>query len=151
MDRRWRLVDRSGRTQPAYPGTGNGTVPMERSVTAEWPDVEPDSPLGRPPHRKPDLLPEGQFERVAVGVGDPRDITDRFAEIGRGTGRPTLSAGFRTQPVDLHAAFAGDAEMPEWPKRLVQLARSFDEYNDKGARAIGEPDGAHAVMGASVR
>lgn len=24
----------------AYPGTGNGSVPMERSVTAEWPDVE---------------------------------------------------------------------------------------------------------------
>ena len=64
---------------PAYPGTGNGTVPMERSVTAERPDVERDSPLGRPPHCEPDLLPEGQFERVAVGVGDPRNIADKFA------------------------------------------------------------------------
>src|SRR5215471_11471995 len=134
----------------AYPGTGNGTVPMERSVTAERPDVERDSPLGRPPHCEPDLLPEGQFERVAVGVGDPRNITDRFAEIGRGTGRPTLSAGFRTQPVDLLATFAGDAEMAEWPKRRVRLARAFNEYDDKGARAVGEPNGAQAVVGASV-
>src|SRR5215467_13808143 len=77
------------------------------------------SPFGRPLHCEPDLLPEGQFERVAVGVGDPRNITDRFAEIDRGTGRPTLSAGFRAQPVDLLSASAGNAEMPKWPKRRV--------------------------------
>jgi hypothetical protein len=47
-------------------------------------------------------------------------------------------------------AFAGDAEMAEWPKRRVRLARPFDQYDDKGARAVGEPDGAHAIVGASV-
>src|SRR5215470_8036219 len=120
----------------------------------DWPGgflfLAADSPLGRRPHREPDLLPEGKFERVAVGVGDPRDITDRFAEIGRGTGRPTLSAGFRTQPVDVLAAFASDPEMAEWPNRRVWLARPFDEYDNKGARVVGEPDGAHSVVGASV-
>ena len=90
------------------------------------------SPFRRPLHCEPDLLPEGQFERVAIGVGDPRNITDRFAEIGRGPGRPPLSAGFRTQPVDLLAAFASNTKVSEWPKRRVRLARPFDEYDDKG-------------------
>src|SRR5262249_60229930 len=50
-------------------------------------------PAAPPPARR-------QFERVAVGVADPRNIIDRFAEIGRGTGRPALAAGLPTQPVD---------------------------------------------------
>jgi hypothetical protein len=38
----------------------------------------------------------------------------------------------------------------EWPKRQVRLARPFDEYDDEGVRVVSEPDGAHAVVGASV-
>ena len=37
-----------------------------------------------------------------------------------------------------------------WPKWWVRLARPFDEYDDEGPRAVGEPDGAHAVVGAPV-
>ena len=87
----------------------------------------------RPLHREPDLLPEGQFERVAVGVGDPRNIADRFADVGRGAGRPALATGFRIEPINLLTAFAGNAKVSEWPKWRVWLARPFDEYDDEAS------------------
>ena len=97
---------------PAYPGTGNGTVPMERSVTAERPDVERDSPLGRPPHCEPDLLPEGQFERVAVGVGDPRNITEGSPRsVGARVGRPSRWASAYSRSISSRLLQA----TPRWP------------------------------------
>ena len=48
------------------------------------------------PTASPTSCPKDSSSELPSGVGDPRNITDRFAEISRGTGRPTFSAGFCT-------------------------------------------------------
>ena len=59
--------------------------------------------VGRALDSEPDLLAVGELERMAVGVGDARDIADRVAGIDRGAGRPALATSFRIEPVDLLA------------------------------------------------
>jgi len=70
-------------------------------------------------HRESDLLPEGQFERFAVGIGDQRNITDRFAEIGRGPGRPTDPL-----PVVRYHTKAGERSLDSMRWGIVNLADS---------------------------
>ena len=41
------------------------------------------------PTASPTSCPKDSSSELPSGVGDPRNITDRFAEIGRGPGRPT--------------------------------------------------------------
>jgi len=109
------------------------------------------SAFGRALDSEPDLLAVGELERMAVGVGDARDIADRVADIDRGAGRPALATSFGIEPVDLLAARAGNAKMTEWPERRIVLLRGFDQHNDEGSGVVGEPSRADALAGRRCR
>ena len=96
---------------PTCPGSGPG-LPAATIALMKVLGHRTGSAFGRALDSEPDLLAVGELERMAVGVGDARDIADRVAGIDRGAGRPALATSFRVEPVDLLAARAGNAKDP---------------------------------------
>ena len=98
----------------------------------------------------PDLLTKGEFERMAVGVGNPRRIANGFAKIDGRACWPALAARLCVQPIDLLPARAGDAEMSKRPERMVLLACGLDQHDNEGSGVVGKPDRADSFAGAAV-
>jgi hypothetical protein len=98
---RWHFLQMprdAARIGPTCPGSGPG-LPAATIGLMKVVGHRTGSAFGRALDSEPDLLAVGELERMAVGVGDARDIADRVAGIDRGAGRPALATSFGIEPV----------------------------------------------------
>src|SRR4051812_30988158 len=79
-----------------------------------------------------DILPERQFKRIAVRIGEKRRIADRRPVLDRTAAQPARFARSGTQTVDFGAAFAGDPKMAERSERGIVRVRRLDQDDDEG-------------------
>ncbi len=94
------------------------------------------------------LLAEGQFEVVAVGIGDERPIAHRIADCraAPSSGASPAATGAADQTIDVGLARAADPEMR--PAAQLRAFRTMlDEHDHERPGAVRDPRHLHPARG----